>query len=579
MQCLEFLPILAQNIAFEICTGFTRQSFKMGRQFLLTRCIQSFDNVHVRQYRNVKKIIFCSMKKYLIIFLCLLGVLDASAAYVAVVETGVDGVARDKVSLSDRQYLTNVLREEAVNELPAEQNYTIMTRENIIEMLPPGKAIEDCEGSCLVETGKNISADYICQARVGVFGGELTLSAELYETAGNKLLASFNGSATNLKKLLLIIRQQSPEFFRSIKKSRGFGGVGGVGNLNGVENFSYSGKKQFIVELETNPAGSLPTIDGKVNPKCPRTPCKVQIDEGSHRFVVTRDRYEDAEIVVDVKENNQKIQLSLSPNFGWLEIKPEIESSVADKGAFEVTVDGVRKNGSKIELEKGLHQVQLAHPCYDPAEFPVSIVNNKTEIFDRKLTRGKGGLNLSAEFKGEPQAVAVYIDGAKVGSTPYVGDVPLCADVVLKGENWEEQVDVQAQWHKVVQVTHKLRHSLDGDELDDDDIRSKARAAYDELDGKTNRVGEKIPSNIDVILAKMKQRWIPLSIGASVCVTGVILAIVGNSSAKDAANKGGKSIDELKKNREDAQSGQTLRSVGVAFSIIGAIGVGLSFVF
>ena len=46
MQSLEFLPVLAQNIAFEIGACFPRQCFKMGRQFLLTRCIQCFDDVH-----------------------------------------------------------------------------------------------------------------------------------------------------------------------------------------------------------------------------------------------------------------------------------------------------------------------------------------------------------------------------------------------------------------------------------------------------------------------------------------------------------------------------------------------------
>ena len=60
------------------------------------------------------------------------------ATYVAVLETGADGSAKESVSLSDRQYLTNVLREQAVKELPAVQNYTIMTRENIQQMLPPG---------------------------------------------------------------------------------------------------------------------------------------------------------------------------------------------------------------------------------------------------------------------------------------------------------------------------------------------------------------------------------------------------------------------------------------------------------
>ena len=154
------------------------------------------------------------------ISICLLLTLAVSsqAAFVAVLETVADQLVKDKVSLADRQYLTNVLREQAVKELPASQNFTIMTRENITAMLPPGKSIEDCEGSCLAETGKNIAADYVCQARVSSFNGSLTLSAELYETAGNKLIASFNGLGPNQSTLLTHIIQKSPEFFRSIKR-------------------------------------------------------------------------------------------------------------------------------------------------------------------------------------------------------------------------------------------------------------------------------------------------------------------------------------------------------------------------
>ena len=78
------------------------------------------------------------------------------ATHVAVLETI---AGKDVLSLEEKQYLTDVLRSEAVKALPAEMNFTIMTRDNIQMMLPPGKGIEDCEGSCLVETGKNIAAD------------------------------------------------------------------------------------------------------------------------------------------------------------------------------------------------------------------------------------------------------------------------------------------------------------------------------------------------------------------------------------------------------------------------------------
>jgi len=160
------------------------------------------------------------MKNFKIsIFLLLALAATLQAAFVAVLETTADPTVKDMVPLTDRQYLTNVLREQAVKELPASQNYTIMTRDNIAAMLPPGKSIEDCEGSCLAETGKNIAADYICQARISSFNGTLTLSAELYETAGNKLIASFNGLGSNISQLLTLIINKSPEFFRSVKNN------------------------------------------------------------------------------------------------------------------------------------------------------------------------------------------------------------------------------------------------------------------------------------------------------------------------------------------------------------------------
>ena len=168
------------------------------------------------------------MKRFLTTIILLLACTSgAMAAHVAVLETGVDQSVKKKVKLSDRQYLTNVLREEAVKQLPAEEDYTIMTRDNISAMLPPGKTIDECEGSCLAETGRNISADYVCQARVSSFGSKLALTVELYETAGNKLVASFNGQGTNVEGLLKVIKENAPEFFGKVKTNRTAGG--GIG--------------------------------------------------------------------------------------------------------------------------------------------------------------------------------------------------------------------------------------------------------------------------------------------------------------------------------------------------------------
>ena len=289
---------------------------------------------------NLRKTIFIVMRRILLCFLLFLSfTTDVVAAYVAVLETGADGDAKNNVSLTDRLFLTNVLREEAVKQLPAAQNFTILTRENILEMLPPGKTIEDCEGTCLVETAKNISADFICQARLGSFSGTMTLSAELYETAGNKLIASFNGRGTDLNELLQLIRVKSPFFFKSVREM----------------------------------VRSVPVPDS------------VQIP------------------------------------------------------ANVLTVEQERKN---------------------------------------------------------------------------------------------------------------------------------------------DKVGESLSANVDGDSAKKSSfGWVTLCIGATLTVTGVVLTAVGNSLAKQAAEKGGSSIDDLKRNRDEALTGQTLRGVGIGLIITGAIGAGLSFVF
>ncbi|WP_173474296.1 hypothetical protein [Fibrobacter succinogenes] len=295
--------------------------------------------------------------------------INASAAFVAVLETAADGSAKDSVPFLDRQYLTNVLREQAVKELPAVQNYTIMTRENIQQMLPPSKALEECEGSCLVETGKNIAADYVCQARVGRFGNSLTLSAELYETAGNKLIASFNGRGSDVNELLAVIEAKSPEFFHSVK------------------------------ELEMFKRG---------------------------------------------KAGNSVVQ----------------ETTVADS---------------------------IVAPLPDPTPVNVPVV-----------------------------------------------ETPLAAKTEAVGEN---------------------------------------------------KIGESIPANVGQNAptkekyAKKGIRWVPLSIGAAATVTGVVLAVVGNSKAKNSSEKKYSTEAEYKKNHDDAKSGQTLRGVGIGIAIAGAVGIGLSFAF
>lgn len=517
-----------------------------------------------------------SMLKLLFLFAF---ISNTFAAYVAVLETVAAPDVTEKVSLSDRQFLTNVLREQAVMELPAEQNFTIMTRENINAMLPPGKSIEDCEGNCMVETGRNIAADYVCQMHLGSFDGAFSLSAELYETAANKLIASFNSQGSNLKDLLNIIKEKSPKFFHKIKRTENFTDSNSSEEKSKKGKYNLDGKKIFSVEVASFPSEAFFTIDGKTSHKCQNTPCKLLLEEGTHRFIASKDRYTDAEAIINIIENDQKIALKLEPNFGLLMINPKFEERFAKKASLNVMVDDNRVAETRIQLDPGIHNVRVTHPCYDPVEFKVSIEKQATEVFDKAMTRGKGGLELNVEYNGEPQAVTVLIDGEESGSTPYTGEVPLCADIKLKGNGWIENVDVTPKWHEVMQVTHKLQHSPESVAIIEDATRAKANAAYAEHEGKPiSKVGESIPANVENSNSKTA-KWVILGVGSAATVTGIALAIAGNSQAKKASKKEYSSKSEFKKYRKDATSGQTLRGVGIGLAIAGAVGIGVSFTF
>ena len=141
-----------------------------------------------------------------VVLLVLMLCAHSMAAFVAVLETvSID----DAINVSECRFLTDELRTQAAAALPAYMDYTIMTRENINVMLPPGKSVADCEGSCIAETGRNIAADYVAQARVGKFGDKLTLTVELYETGSGKLIGSFTAMQSNAVDLWNSIKKDS----------------------------------------------------------------------------------------------------------------------------------------------------------------------------------------------------------------------------------------------------------------------------------------------------------------------------------------------------------------------------------
>jgi hypothetical protein len=144
----------------------------------------------------------------------------APLKHVAVFETQAD--ADSVLNEPELRYLTNELRKLATDELPA-ANYSVLTRDNIMALLPPDKNAAEClEGQCLVEVGRNIGANYAVQGTVSKFGALLTVTVEAYETTSGKLLKSFTAESPTVEGFLGAMREKSKPVFEAILLNDGY---------------------------------------------------------------------------------------------------------------------------------------------------------------------------------------------------------------------------------------------------------------------------------------------------------------------------------------------------------------------
>jgi len=117
------------------------------------------------------------------------------------------------------------------------------------------------------------------------------------------------------------------------------------------------------------------------------------------------------------------------------------------------------------KFSPGNYNVKLSHNCYEPLNFTAGINKGKREVFDMagNITLKKGGLDLNAEKNGEPASEPVFVNGKRVGETPFRGAVPLCAGIEV-GDG-REPIDIKLKYKEKVWYTYKSKFS---EQIDDD---------------------------------------------------------------------------------------------------------------
>ena len=141
---------------------------------------------------------------------------------------------------------------EALRGVALREGLNVMTRENMLALLPPGVRLEDCIGSCEIETGRQLGAAYIITGAVGrpEPGGALFVLARLHETQSGRLLAQVRAQAGSPVSLARALREEGGALLKPLRRDR-----------------AVSESDRGLLYLEYRPQGASLQVDGTPLPK------------------------------------------------------------------------------------------------------------------------------------------------------------------------------------------------------------------------------------------------------------------------------------------------------------------------
>ena len=319
------------------------------------------------------------------------------------------------VSADEVLYLSDLVRGAMRRNLPADR-FLLMTRENILELLPAGKTLADCMGECAVETGRRLGADHIATGEVTSFAGEIRVTVNLHETGSGNLLGQIRAGAPTL---LGVERDLELKIVELLAPLRG-GEAGGTGGDvaegvigGGATAWSARGAARIVVTFESDPSGAMVEVDGQ---PVGETPCSRAMVPGIYKVGVKKVRYVAHEQTLEVKSGTTpKVAAVLTPDFGWLTVE-------SDPTGLLATLDGEAVGATPLtarEVAPGPHEIVVDSPNYHAEGRRVVIERAERETVRVAPVPRNGGITVIATDPKGNALVAVVKEGERMLGKAY----------------------------------------------------------------------------------------------------------------------------------------------------------------
>ena len=234
---------------------------------------------------------------------------------------------RAGVTDAQARYLTDRVRAAAVR-----ARYFVLSRENILEHLPPGASLAACEGECEVQTARNVGADQVVSGEIIMLGSKLRIALRLHETRAGRLLntARVQGAIEDIDAPL---EDAAGRLFTTLPPD-----------------------PRVVVRFKITPSDAQVFIDGDLICTAKTRDCQVRMRAGEHRIVVRAPDHLPMERTETFNEST-RVRWRLTPKpaprvlrpgrlthqLGWIGIPSgSFEMGSADRGGSATRVRSVR---------------------------------------------------------------------------------------------------------------------------------------------------------------------------------------------------------------------------------------------
>ncbi|MDP8222382.1 MAG: PEGA domain-containing protein [Candidatus Lernaella stagnicola] len=349
--------------------------------------------------------------------------------------------------------LTDRVRMIASENLPG-AHFTIMTSENIQELLPPDMDLKKCTtAECEVEMGRMIGAEYLITGEIIRFAGDLRINLKVHNSRTGHFVGGRSCEATDIRSLETALKGISKQIFGLVLSHAGVaapargggaavfvsptqpsstGGAAEVRALAPSEQPPATATGPAGLYITSNPPGADvylgQTKAGTTSPAFQ----KVNLKPGTTvRVTLKMDLYHDVSFDVALKPGVMKFEgVELKPAFGSLKIESEPSGAKVLIGGTEVGTTPY----NNPRYPSGNYLVVVKMDLFHDQSFQLNVGSGTSHSENLSLKPEFGSLKIDSE----PSGAKVLIGGSEVGTTPYTN---------LRYPSGQYLLSLELDWH------------------------------------------------------------------------------------------------------------------------------------